>query len=136
MLENINEILNQCIPALTVIVLVLLIIVCIRFIILLVDINKITKKLNGTVDIVNDYLTEMKVPVRVLVNVSMSIEALRAASEDTVRRLADSVSEQLRVLTEWLKNFWDSISQIKKETSNEVDTVTISQPEEINKGDL
>ena len=133
-MDIVNAYLNQCIPAFCVIVLVLVIILCIRLIILLKNVNKTVTKLDGTVDMVNDYLTEMKVPVRVLVNVSMSVEALRAASEDTVRRMSESISEQLHALTDWIKNFWDSISQLKKE-ANAVETVVVSN-ESIDKGDL
>ncbi|MDD6467771.1 MAG: hypothetical protein PUF50_06280 [Erysipelotrichaceae bacterium] len=131
MLETVNEVLNQCLPILTTIVFVLLILVFIRLLIVLNHVDQMTKKLNGTVDIINDYLTEMKVPVRVLVNVSMSIEALRAASEDTIRRFADSLSESFKALSDFFKKLWESVSQIKKETepSNEVELVTIDQSE-------
>ena len=133
-MDTINQYLNQCIPVLTVLVLILVIVLCIRLIVLLGNVNKTVTKLDGTVDMVNDYLTELKVPVRVLVNVSMSVEALRAASEDTVRRMSESISEQMRALTEWIKKFWDSLSQLKKETAD-VEVVTIT-PEVQDKGDL
>lgn len=127
MWDMINGYLNQCIPALIVLALILVIVVCIRLVVLLNNVNKTVTKLDGTVDMVNDYLTELKVPVRVVTNVSMSIEALRAASEDTVRRMSESVTEQLQKLSDWIKNFWDSIAQMKKETVNVVDVET--QPE-------
>lgn len=132
MLETVNEVLNQCLPILTTVVLVLLVILLIRLLVVVNQVNQMTKKLNGTVDIINDYLTEMKVPVRVLVNVSMSMEALRAASEDTIRKFADSLSESFRALSDFFHKLWESVSQIKKETktSDEVELVTIEQPEQ------
>ena len=115
-------------------VLILIIILCIRLIVLLGNVNKTVTKVDGTVDMVNDYLTELKVPVRVLVNVSMSVEALRAASEDTARRMSESISEHLQQLSDWIKKFWDSLSQIKKDATN-VEVVTIT-PDTQDEGDL
>ena len=133
MWDMINGYLNQCIPALIVLALVFVIILCIRLIVLLKNLNKTVKKLDGTVDMVNDYLTELKVPVRVLVNVSMSVEALRAASEDTVRRMSESITEQLQALSDWIKKFWESLSQFKKQTTNVVD---VDDQPELDEGDL
>lgn len=129
MWDMINGYLNQSIPALIVIALILVIILLVRLLVLLGNVNKTVTKLDGTVDMVNDYLTELKVPVRVLVNVSMSVEALRAASEDTVRKMSESISEQLQKLSEWITNFWNSLSQLKKENVVEIDPV-------VDEGDL
>ena len=64
----------------------------------------------------------------------MSVEALRAASEDTARRMSESISEHLQQLSDWIKKFWDSLSQIKKDATN-VEVVTIT-PDKQDEGDL
>ena len=120
------------IPILTVIVLILLIVLLVRVIILVGKVSVTTDKVNGTLDIINDYLNELKLPVRVLVNISMSIEALRAASEETIRNLVDRISSSYKTLKEFIIGLWNAI--MKKETdddeSEEIEIVTLEKTEE------
>jgi hypothetical protein len=131
-LEASSRLASQWVSILTVIVLILLIVLLIRAIILVGKVSKTTDKVNGTLDIVNDYLNELKLPVRVLVNISMSIEALRAASEETIRNLVDRISVSYKTLKEFLISLWNSI--LKKETdeeeSEEIEIVTLEKTEE------
>ena len=131
-LEATSQLASQWVSILTVIVLILLIILIVRVIILVGKISLTTDKVNGTLDIVNDYLNELKLPVRVLVNISMSIEALRAASEETIRNLVDKVATSYKTLKEFLISLWNSI--LKKETdddeSEEIEIVTLEKTEE------
>ncbi len=116
------------IQILLIILLVLAIWLVIRLIILLGHFNKVGQKLNNSMDMVNDYLGELKLPIRALVNVSMSIEALRAASEAQLKLFFDKISENLTKIMEMLKQIWHSITDIKKESkqSKEPDVVVES----------
>ena len=100
---------NMFVPILLLIVLILVVALLINCIKLVSGFRKTTDKVNGTLDIVNDYLGELKLPLRVLSNVSMSIEALRAASEETIRNLFDKLQENYQYIKQFLSELWNGV---------------------------
>jgi len=123
---------NMVVPILLVIVLILLVALLINCIKLVSGFRKTTDKVNGTIDIVNDYLGELKLPLRVLNNVSMSIEALRAASEETIRSLFDKLQENYQYIKQFLTELWNSV--FKKDNaddkSDEIEIVDVTKNED------
>lgn len=133
---------EQMVSILLVIVLILIIILLIRLIIMIGSLKQTMQKVNTSLDIANDYLGELKVPVRALVNVSMSIEALRAATEATIHKFYDRMSENVRMVAEFFRQLWDNLSQIKKEEQEEAaekasadETIIVPVKNEDTKGD-
>ena len=94
---------------LRIIVLILIVIMLIRIIMILGKLTNTGTKLNNSLDIVNDYLDDMKTPVRALVNVSMSVEALRSATEASTRNMFDSITNNFNKIIEQLKKIWQAI---------------------------
>ncbi len=117
------------IQCLLIVLLVVVILFVIRLIALLGKFVKMGTKLNNSMDIVNDYLDDMKMPVRALVNVSMSLEALRAASETSLRSFFDSITATCNKIIEQLKKIIDTINK-KKETEEVTVRAEESLPEE------
>ncbi|MCF0111800.1 MAG: hypothetical protein HUJ58_07855 [Erysipelotrichaceae bacterium] len=129
-LETVNQYCGYAVNILLVVVLLVLIFVLLKVLGILSDVKKMMPKVDSTLDIVNDYLDEFKIPVRAIVNVSMSVEALRAATEMTIKNFADKMSENMRIVAEFLRQFWDNLSKAQKEeTSEEATFVEVEKGE-------
>jgi len=59
-------------------------------------------------------------PVRAIVNVSMSVEALRAASESSMRGFFDSITATCNKIIDQLKKIIEAITKKKEEQVIEV----------------
>ena len=129
-LETVNQYCGYAVNILLVVVLLVLIFVLLKVLGILSDVKKMMPKVDSTLDIVNDYLDEFKIPVRAIVNVSMSVEALRAATEMTIKNFADKMSENMRIVAEFLRQFWDNLAKAQKEeTSEEATFVEVEKGE-------
>ena len=111
---------QSLIQLLLIILLIVGFLLIIRIISLLGKFIRMGDKLNNSLDIVNDYLDDMKMPVRAIVNVSMSVEALRAASESSMRGFFDSITATCNKIIDQLKKIIEAITKKKEEQVIEV----------------
>lgn len=101
---------------LLIILLVFLIWLAVRLIFLVRKFSRTADKLNNDLDIAGDYLDDLKTPVRALVNVSMSVEALRQATEAQVRQLYDTISDSFGKIIEAIKTLIEQVrTKMKKD---------------------
>jgi len=96
---------------LLIVLLIVLIMIAVRLFVIFGNLKKTTLIANDSLDIVKDYVGEMKMPVRAIVNTSMSIEALRAASESQIKSFFDTVTKNFDTLVNAIKELWLSVTK-------------------------
>lgn len=107
LLELLSSVSQLLIPIFAVIVLYFLI----RFLVVLI---KLTKKLNQTIEsvdrslnIVEDYLDQMKAPVNTITNISRGVDQVGAFSESFVKGLIEVLISNMGILKDAISSFFN-----------------------------
>lgn len=113
LLAALSDVSVKLLPILGAAVLVVLIIV-------LKKVLDLLKKVEKTVDTVDETLKKIEAPINTLVGVAKAIDTLSSASEHLVRTLITTVAGNFKVITTWLKSVFNkSESSDTDETTEE-----------------
>ena len=132
-LANISQIFAYLLPILGAIALCLLIVLLVKMVGILKNMNITVNGVNTAVDTTNGYLKELDTTVKSVNNMAMSVEAVRATTERAVKKTAKKWSKQYdqvkSAVTEVLeKSFSTPKEEKEKDPKNIVRVASVEQP--------
>lgn len=135
-LANISQIFAYLLPILGAIALCLLIVLLVKMVGILKNMNITVTGVNTAVDTTNGYLKELDTTVKSVNNMAMSVEAVRATTERAVKKTAKKWSKQYdqvkSAVTDVLeKSFAPKEEKPVKDPKNIVRVASVEKPEEI-----